>query len=169
MYKAEAPHQKRRFCATCELSKCQTRGAYGARGARNLTNAPVTRLFCESYMWRRANISAPVDDPTAEPPPLRDIQILFIKGVTPSIIAKRGRKETGCPGCFWRRCRGFASFLTSNLPSPCQAVLLHPRGPDRHPAITPSHDPKLFFPHPTDTFFSILTVQPKRPEGARER
>ncbi|KAM8747265.1 uncharacterized protein AB9X84_015338 [Acanthopagrus schlegelii] len=25
------------------------------------------------------------------------------------------------------------------------AVLLHPRGHDRHPAITPSHDPKLFF------------------------
>ena len=128
------------------MSKCQTRGAYGARGARNPTNAPVTRLFYESYMWRvRANISAPVDDPTAEPPALRDIQILFIKGVTPSIIARRGREEEGRSGYFSRRCRGFISFLTSNLPSPCQAVLLHPRGPDRHPAITPSHDPKLFF------------------------
>ena len=98
---------KRRFCVACELSKCQTRGAYGAHGARNLTNAPVTRLFYESYMWRRANIPAPVDDPTAEPPPLRDIQILFIKGVTLSKIAKRGRKETGWPWMFLALLQGF--------------------------------------------------------------
>lgn len=59
-------------------------------------------------------------------------------------------------------------FFASTLLFLCLAMLFHPRGPDRHPAITPSHDPKLFSHIPWNTFFSILTVLQKRPEGRRE-
>lgn len=73
------------------------------------------------------------NDPTAEP----------LLTMTPSMIVE-GKWISRCCCC----CRGFTSFLTSNLLSPCQAMRLHPRGRDRHPDITPSHDPELFFfPH----------------------
>lgn len=40
---------------------------------------------------------------------------------------------------------GYSHSPASNLLSLCQTMLLHPRGPDRHPIIAPSHEPRAFF------------------------
>lgn len=65
------------------------------------------------------------------------------------------------------------SHILTCLTSPFPSILLHPRGPDRHPTITPSHELFFFFfffsSHPSDMFLSVFTVQQKRPEGRRER
>lgn len=65
------------------------------------------------------------------------------------------------------------SHILSCLSSPFPSMPLHPRGPDRHPTITPSHEPRavffFFFHIPRTRFLSILTVQQKWPEGRRER
>lgn len=47
----------------------------------------------------------------------------------------------------------------SDLLSLRQAMLLQPRGPDRHPIITPSHEPRAFF-HILQTRFFVFFINP---------
>lgn len=172
---------KRHFCATCELSKCQRRNVwrrYVCSSCVQLEHVehttwlmPLTRLFCKSWMsftWQKANISAPADDQTAAAGHLDSLNGYWR---CYSFVERGERKvvfRTVSPAAAAGLSYPFL-FFTSIL-SLCQAMLFHPWDPDRHPTITPSHDPELFFfPRPSDTFLSILTVQRKRPEGRRER
>lgn len=50
-------------------------------------------------------------------------------------------------------CGSLVFFLALNI------ISITPWGPDRHPTITPSHEPwGVFFPHPTHTFFLAYKV-----------
>lgn len=77
---------------------------------------------------------------------------------SPKVLLYRCREqEKGkCLKCFYCRCccRGFLPiFFYLYIPfSICQSP--HPWDRDRHPAITPSHDPKLLSPHFPGTYSS---------------